>query len=240
MKDFTKGFLIASAVIWGAYFSTKAFSAERPNSATPGESCKLLRSGQELRNIDVPLGQSCDDLCDAAVASQRALDAPTKTSGSVRYTCRNDRSTTVSYVPNPPAQCPSYTNLPTTRTVNCSAGTSGTWTQTASFSQAPPPDCTVSVTWSPGSAPAGTCLPLPPDRTATLTWSHDGRNVTGFIVNYGASATTLTQAVMINDPAARSYRLTDLAPATYFFSVTARNGGTNSLPSNVVSKVIAR
>lgn len=80
--------------------------------------------------------------------------------------------------------------------------------------------------------------PPPPAREAFLRWDHDGLNLEGFRVVYGASPTAMTQAVMVPVATARTYLLTNLAPGTYYFSVYAYGGGNDSLPSNVISKTI--
>jgi hypothetical protein len=68
-------------------------SAER--SSSTGVSHTLLRSGSSLGSH--PSRQACI----TARTAQRAIDAPTKTSGQVRYVCREDEAVTVTYGPNP-------------------------------------------------------------------------------------------------------------------------------------------
>ncbi len=144
------------------FFAGKISAAERPNSSTVGETCKLLVSGQDS-GWRPQAGQVCENACDVELERRRALAAPTKTSGSTRFTCRNDRSTTVSYQRNPVTPtCPGYGNLLTTRSQTCPSGFTGSWGQTASFSQAPYPSCTVTATWSPTTPPEGACTPVPP------------------------------------------------------------------------------
>jgi hypothetical protein len=84
--------------------------------------------------------------------------------------------------------------------------------------------------------------------TATLTWvapttNTDGSGLTdlaGFIINYGTSATSLSQQVTVSNAATTSYSVTGLASGTWYFSVTAfGSDGSQSAPSNPVSDTIS-
>lgn len=84
--------------------------------------------------------------------------------------------------------------------------------------------------------------------TATLSWTvpttnTDGSSLTdlsGYIIDYGTSAGSLTQSVTIADPSTTSYTLHELASGTWYFAISAytSNGAQSSL-SNVVSKTIS-
>jgi len=83
--------------------------------------------------------------------------------------------------------------------------------------------------------------------TATLKWSAptkntDGSavtNLTGYVVSYGMSATALSQAVSITNPATTSYTVQNLGQGTWYFAVSAtESDGTTSSLSAVVSKTI--
>jgi hypothetical protein len=89
--------------------------------------------------------------------------------------------------------------------------------------------------------------PPPPSGTATLSWTPptsntDGTaltNLAGYRIHYGLSATEMTQTIQLANASVSSYTLSNLAPGTYYFAVRAYNsGGTESLNSNVVSKVV--
>lgn len=84
------------------------------------------------------------------------------------------------------------------------------------------------------------------DGTAALSWTPpttntDGSALTdlkGVRVNYGTSATALTQTRNVDVPAVTT-SFTGLPPATYFFTVTVlTNAGAESAPSNLVSKAV--
>jgi fibronectin type III domain protein len=86
-----------------------------------------------------------------------------------------------------------------------------------------------------------------PPGTATLKWTAptqntDGTSLTnlaGYRIHYGASPDALTYALQVANPGLSSYTLSNLAPGTYFFAVRAyTSDGTESKPSNVLSKVI--
>jgi Putative Ig domain len=84
--------------------------------------------------------------------------------------------------------------------------------------------------------------------SATLSWTApttntDGSTLTdlaGFVINYGTSATALTQQVSVSGASATSYTVTGLASGTWYFSVAAvASDGTQSVPSNPVSDTIS-
>ena len=85
--------------------------------------------------------------------------------------------------------------------------------------------------------------------SATLSWAApatraDGSplplsELGGFKIYAGTNADNLALLVDLDDPAATEYKVTDLAPATYFYAVTAYNvHGDESDTSNLVSKTI--
>jgi len=82
---------------------------------------------------------------------------------------------------------------------------------------------------------------------ATLSWTAptentDGStlsNLTGYRIRYGTSAAALTQTIVINNASVTTYVVEDLAPATWYFAVTAVNSaGAESDYSNVADKQI--
>ena len=82
---------------------------------------------------------------------------------------------------------------------------------------------------------------------ATLSWTAptentDGStlsNLTGYRIRYGTSAGALTQTIVISNASVTTYVVEDLAPATWYFAVTAVNStGSESAFSNVANKQI--
>lgn len=82
---------------------------------------------------------------------------------------------------------------------------------------------------------------------ATLSWTAptentDGStlsNLSGYRIRYGTSAGALTQTIVINNASVTTYVVEDLAPATWYFAVTAVNStGSESAYSNVANKAI--
>jgi hypothetical protein len=82
---------------------------------------------------------------------------------------------------------------------------------------------------------------------ATLSWTAptentDGStlsNLSGYRIRYGTSAGALTQTIVINNASVTTYVVEDLAPATWFFAITAVNStGSESAYSNVANKSI--
>jgi hypothetical protein len=82
---------------------------------------------------------------------------------------------------------------------------------------------------------------------ATLSWTAptentDGStlaNLSGYRIRYGTNAASLTQSIMINNVSVTTYVVEDLAPATWYFAITAVNSaGIESEYSNVANKQI--
>lgn len=91
-------------------------------------------------------------------------NADTRTSGTVTYSCQTEKRRVVaaySANPPPPPVCPPQP-ASESQTVPCPAGTTGSWTQTRSYTSAPAPTCWTAGAWSPTSAPAGVCVAIPP------------------------------------------------------------------------------
>lgn len=83
--------------------------------------------------------------------------------------------------------------------------------------------------------------------SATLSWTPPTRNtngstlsnLAGYRIYYGTSANSLTRTVQVSNAGLARYVISDLSPATYYFSVRAyTSGGTESANSNVISKVV--
>jgi len=83
--------------------------------------------------------------------------------------------------------------------------------------------------------------------SATLSWTAptentDGSalsNLSGYRIRYGTSASSLTSTITITNASVTTYVIEDLAPATWYFAVTAVNStGSESSNSNVASKQI--
>jgi hypothetical protein len=82
---------------------------------------------------------------------------------------------------------------------------------------------------------------------ATLSWTAptentDGStlaNLAGYRIRYGTNASALTQTIVINNASVTTFVVEDLAPATWYFAVTAVNStGSESAYSNVADKQI--
>ena len=82
---------------------------------------------------------------------------------------------------------------------------------------------------------------------ATLSWmppteNTDGStlsNLAGYRIRYGTSAGSLTKTIAIDNASVTTYVVEDLAPATWYFAVTAvTSNGTESNNSNVANKQI--
>jgi hypothetical protein len=100
------------------------------------------------------------------------------------------------------------------------------------------------------SPPPGSNDPPPAAgiRAATLEWqapdtSTDGSTLTdlaGYKIYYGTDVAKLTQTITIDNPSVSSFVVENLAPATYYFAVTAVNArGHESERSNAGRKEIS-
>ena len=83
--------------------------------------------------------------------------------------------------------------------------------------------------------------------SATLTWlapteNSDGTvltNLAGYHIRYGTNASELTQEIDLAGAATTTYVVSNLAPGTYYFAVTAySSAGAESTESDVASKAI--
>ena len=98
-----------------------------------------------------------------------------------------------------------------------------------------------------GASPPPPPPPPPPTQSVTLSWSAPTLNtngtilndLAGYYINYGTSATALSQTVTVTGATSTTYTVANLVPGTYYFSVTAySSAGTESAPSPTVSKTI--
>ncbi len=83
--------------------------------------------------------------------------------------------------------------------------------------------------------------------SAQLDWTPPTQNtdgsaltdLSGYLINYGTSATSLSQSVQIANPGIASYIVTNLSAGTWYFDVIAYTAsGLQSAASNVVSKTV--
>lgn len=187
--------------------------------------------------------------CDTKVKAAIATEGRTRTSGSIVYQCITTKSYIVTFV-LPPAVLPP---------VDCvvsewGAWSDPTWLACADGMQSRSIVRTRTIVTQPanGGAACPSLVETQPQTrvcpgVAILSWTPptqntDGSSLTnlvGYRIHYGASATALTQTVQVANAGITSYRLENLVPGTYFFSVRAyTSGGTASDQSNVVSKIV--
>ncbi len=107
-----------------------------------------------------------------------------------------------------------------------------------------------SASLSPFSITVASAPPPPPPTTGSvaLDWTAPTTNtngtaltdLSGFIINYGTSASDMAQTVAISSASATSYTVQGLAAGTWYFEVFAvASDGTQSAASNVVSTTIS-
>lgn len=87
----------------------------------------------------------------------------------------------------------------------------------------------------------------PTTGSATLTWTAPTRNtdgtaltnLAGYRIYYGTSASSMTRTIQIANSGTTSYMVTNLSPATYYFSVRSYTStGAESSASNTASKIV--
>ena len=102
-----------------------------------------------------------------------------------------------------------------------------------STSQLGPFDITVTSTATTGSATLSWQPPTENADGSPLT------NLAGYVIRYGTKSDTLTLEVKISNPGITTAMIEDLAPATWYFTVSAYTStGVESLPSAVGSKTV--
>lgn len=177
--------------------------------------------------------------CIAAGQAEARRVGETRTTGSAVYTCVVRHNVIATFRADT-VTCPSAS---APRVQSCPAGTTGSWSQTATVG--PAPAC--AVTWSPLAAPPGACTTPPPSGTATLSWTPPTRNtdgsalnnLAGYRIHYGRSAGELSQTIQIADAGATRYTIERLSAGTWHFAVRAYNSaGGESDPSNTISKAV--
>lgn len=132
--------------------------------------------------------------CEAEKARRRTTAAGLE-AGQRRYTCRDDRATTVQYGPNPVTPPPPPPQvcapLPPNRPQDCPTGYAGTWIQRASA--APYPGCVTWSTWYPSTEGCAVVNQPPPPRYMFIDRfeydvSRSGRSADGLFAGSGWAA----------------------------------------------------
>lgn len=185
--------------------------------------------------------------CRAAAFAEAERVGLTRETGSAVYTCITRFNVIATFKPNAPAP------------VDCVVSAWGAWSDPpwlacADGMQSRTIVRTRTIVTQPANG--GTACPSlvetqpqtrPCPGIATLNWTPptsntDGSaltNLAGYWIHYGASATEMTRTIQVANPGASRYALSNLAPGTYYFAVRAyTSGGTESLNSNFVSKVV--
>lgn len=147
-----------------------------------------------------------------AYASKAACEAAA-VDVNVRYRCQGTetfvkRADTPPPPPPPPTTCTTPQPAAETRTQTCPSGTTGSWSQTRTYSAAAYPTCWTAGAWTPATAPSGACTPVvtpPPTNppptvppgsllanllnfaeTASRNWNFGGNTVDArFTADYG-------------------------------------------------------
>jgi large repetitive protein len=84
-----------------------------------------------------------------------------------------------------------------------------------------------------GNVPLSWVAPTTNTNGTTLT------DLSSYIINYGTSASALTDQITVSSPTTTSYTVTGLSAGTWYFSITAyASDGTQSAPSNTVSTAV--
>lgn len=151
--------------------------------------------------------------------------------------------------PNGDALTFSAANLPSWASLNASTGRlSGTPTATDVGTYAA---ITISVSDGKASAslaPFSISVTATGSGSATLSWVAPTQNTDGsaltdlssYRIEYGRSATDLSQSVTISNPSVSTYVVENLTSGAWYFAVVAVNaGGVSSSLSNVASKTIS-
>ena len=88
---------------------------------------------------------------------------------------------------------------------------------------------------------------IPEAGSATLSWDPPTQNsngtpltdLAGYYIRYGTSADDLTETITVQGANVAEYEITNLAPGTYYFAVSAyASDGSESAASNIATKSI--
>lgn len=121
--------------------------------------------------------------------AQAKSEAAKLTAGSVTYSCKSEvRKYAATYAPDP-STCAAQPAAEV-RVGACPTGTTGTWTQTRTYSSSPYPTCWTAGDWLPASAPAGACTAVivtPPPSTGSSGSLTQGATATVTGSGFGAT-----------------------------------------------------
>ncbi len=142
-----------------------AFVATAAVAGVTGEwRVNLLKSGTTQSTVTGATQEAAWAACQSKI--------PAGTAGT--YTCQTPRYVATVTVDTPTCTTPQPSNESTTNV--CPTGTTGSWTQTRSYSAAPYPTCWTAGAWTPSTAPAGACTtvvepppPPPPPPSTSFT-----------------------------------------------------------------------
>ena len=144
------------------------------------------------------------------------------------------------------AGCPSNGSSPASGTSAAASAPAPSSGGTSTVTSTSTGSSTGSTTSGAGGSPPPP-PPPPPTQSVTLSWAAPTLNtngtilndLAGYYINYGTSATALSQTVTVTGATSTTYTVANLVPGTYYFSVTAySSAGTESAPSPTVSKTI--
>ncbi|HET6462848.1 MAG TPA: hypothetical protein VFH33_03525, partial [Candidatus Krumholzibacteria bacterium] len=159
----------------------------------------LMRAGS-ARPIETFSALTQENAWSACVAKLKGLEPDT-------YECRDLRFNAVvsAEVPPEPPACTAPQPADESRTVDCPAGTTGSWEQTRTYAATDYPACWLAGDWSPTSAPDGACVTPPPVPTGSthvsytdLAYAPVGAFVT--VYGFGLDAAVTGAAVVSQSP----------------------------------------
>lgn len=238
----TLTFSIANKPPWASFSATTGLLSGTPAASDVGKDSGIL--------ITVSDGVATASLPDFSI-TVAAAPAPPTISGTPATSVTAGKAysfTPVATGPSGTTLSFSITNLPSWATFSIATGQlSGTPTAADAGAYSG-----IVIRVSDGSASAALAafaitVAAPPPTSLTLDWNAPTLNtngtaltdLSGYTINYGTSASALTQSVSVTDPAATSYTVTGLTTGTWYFTVTAiASDGTQSAPSSVVSATI--
>lgn len=128
-------------------------------------------TGAQSYDLQFCRGIECTNLAPLSCVRATTYDHTLPLSATARYKVAASRATDCSNpgaqtgyvvgttVPPPPPTCPDAP-APQTRTINCPAGTTGTYTEQSSSAVSAPPECIVTTTWTAIPPGNGACVPV--------------------------------------------------------------------------------
>jgi len=241
------GYSITNRPSWATFNTSTGLLSGRPAASNVGTFSNIVirvsdgRASAALPAFSIRVNAAAASNAPPTISGSPARSVTAGTAYAFTPTARDPNGNTLTF---------SIANRPSWATFNTSTGRlSGTPTtaQVGTYAN-------VTIRVSDGTSTVSlaafsitVAAPASSGGAATLSWTAPTTNtngttltnLSGYSIYYGTSSSALTRTVSLNSAGMTSYVVSDLAPATYYFAISAVNSsGAESARSAVVSKVV--